>query len=165
MSARSVVVALLLLPTFSWAQGSGWYAGIDVGATRADINAADDLATAYGAYAGVKATRNLAIELGYRELGEFDGLDASALSLAGLWLMTANDHLAFYFKVGVSRSEVEGGSFSRSRTGAVVGVGLDYELSRAAFGRLGWDRYPVPGGTKGDDGSADVFYLGAGLRF
>jgi hypothetical protein len=165
MSASALLATLLLLPALALAQHTGGYAGVDIGYSRAGIDLSDNTGTAYGAYAGIQATPNLAFELGYRDLGTFGALEADSLSLAGLWLLTANDRLAFYLKVGIARTEAEIGSFSSSRNAAIFGLGAQYDFARALFGRLGWDRYPVPGGSTTGAGNVDVFSLGAGVRF
>ena len=164
MSARALVAALLVAPALAWAQESPWYIGVDVAYSHANFST-DNSATAYGAYAGLAATRNFAFELGYRDLGEFGRVQTSALSLAGLWLMPMNERLAAYFKVGIAQTEAEAGPLSDSRTAALVGLGAQYELGRPLFGRLSWERYPKVGGSKTGEGAIDVFALGLGVRF
>jgi len=164
MSARALLAALLLLPALAFAQDSGAYAGVDVGYSHAGFGT-DSAATAYGAYVGLAATRSFSFELGYRELGEFGRIETRALSLAGLWSIPLNDRTAAYFKVGIARTEAEAGSLSDSRTAALVGIGAQYDVARALFGRASWERYPKVGGSKTGEGAIDVFALGVGVRF
>ena len=165
MSARTFLAALLLVPALACAQDSGFYAGLDIGYSHAGINTGDNEATAYGVHAGLFATPSFAFELGYRELGGFGRLDATALSLAGLWMIPMNDRLAAYLKVGIAQTDAEAGPVSDSRTAALVGIGAQYDLARAVFGRASWERYPKVGGDKTGEGAIDVFALGVGLRF
>jgi hypothetical protein len=162
---RSLVAALLLVPALACAQDSGAYAAVDIAYSRISLNTSQNESTAYGAHLGLFASRNLALELGYRELGDFGGFTASATSLAGLWLVPANDRLDFYVKVGIARTEAEARGFSDTRNGALVGFGVQYDLARALFGRLSWERYPKSGGSTTGEGRVDVFALGAGVRF
>jgi opacity protein-like surface antigen len=164
MSARTLLVALLLLPAAASAQDTGWYVGGDVAYSHANFGT-DNTATAYGAYAGLFATRAFAFELGYRELGEFGRIKTSALSLAGLWMIPMSERTAAYFKVGVAQTDAEAGPVSDSRTAALVGIGAQVDLARALFGRLSWERYPKSGGSQTGEGAIDVFALGIGVRF
>jgi outer membrane immunogenic protein len=164
MSARTFAAALLFIPAAAAAQDTGGYLGVDVAYSRAGINTASNESTAYGAFAGYFATRNFAVELGYRDLGDFGGLEASAISAAGLWLVPMNDRLDFYVKVGVARTEASAGPLSSTRTAALVGLGFQYDLARSVFGRLAWERYPKVGGSSTGEGNVDLFGLGLGLR-
>jgi opacity protein-like surface antigen len=161
---RAFFAALLLSPAFALAQGTGPYVGVDVAYSRAGISIAENESTAYGAWAGYFVTPSVAFEIGYRELGDFGGLQASAISGAGLWLVPMNDRLDLYVKVGVARTDAEVGSLSATRTAALVGLGFQYDLARSVFGRLAWERYPKVGGSSTGEGNVDIFGLGLGLR-
>jgi outer membrane immunogenic protein len=165
MSARAFLAALLFVPAVASAQETGGYLGVDIAYSRAGINTANNESTAYGAFAGYFATRNFAVELGYRELGDFGGLKADAISAAGLWLVPMNDRLDLYFKVGVARTDAQAGPLSSTRTAALVGAGFQYDLARSIFGRLAWERYPKVGGSSTGEGNVDLVGLGLGLRF
>ena len=169
MSARThlgkLVAALLFLPALAWAQGTGPYLGVDIAYSHAGINTSNNESTAYGGYAGYFATPNFGIEVGYRDLGDFGGLKANAISAAGLWMVPMNDRLDFYVKVGIAQTEAEVGRFSDSRTAALVGLGFQYDLATSVFGRLSWERYPKVGGSSTGEGNIDIFALGLGVRF
>jgi opacity protein-like surface antigen len=165
MKSLLAACALALCAGTAAAQNTGAYLGFDVAYSHAGINRSDNDATAYGGYAGVFATPALAFELGYRDLGDFGGLTANAISAAGLWLLPANDRAALYIKVGIAHTEAEAGPVTATRTAALVGIGFQYDLARALFSRLSWERYPRVGGSSTGEGNIDVFALGAGVRF
>ena len=165
MRYTTLLAALILFPVCAQAGDTGPYLGVDAGYSRARINFSDKDSTAYGAYAGYFVTPKFALEAGYRELGDFGSATATAASLAGLWMVPINDRLDFYFKVGVARTSVEAPAVSAWRTAALVGIGAQYELSRAFFSRLSWERYPKAGGNATGEGSIDFFGVGLGLRF
>ena len=163
MSAKALFAALLLAPALACAQDSGAYAGLDVAYSHAGFGT-DNTATAYGGFVGF-GMRTFAFEIGYRELGEFGRIKTNATSADGLWMLPANDRLAAYIKVGIAQTEAEAGQVSDSRTAALVGIGAQYDMARALFGRLSWERYPKVGGSRTGEGAIDVFALGVGVRF
>ena len=163
MCAKFTLAALLLAPALAWAQDSGAYAGLDVAYSHAGFGT-DNTATAYGGFVGV-GSRTIAFEIGYRELGEFGRIKTNATSAAGLWMLPVNDRVAGYIKVGIAQTEADVGGLNDSRTAALVGFGAQFDMARALFGRLSWERYPKVGGSKTGEGAIDVFALGAGLRF
>lgn len=125
------------------AQPNTFYAGADVGKTRAS----DDWSereTSYGAFAGYNFHPNFAVEAGYRRLGEdrFGGykLTADQLSLSVVGSLPVADKLSVYGRLGVNRLEGKvssgGISVSDTTTKALVGVGVSYAFTPAVSGRV-----------------------------
>ena len=108
-----VTAALTLGTTMVRAQDTGWYGGIDLGASRVsglDISI-DRSDTAWGFGLGYRVNRNFAVEGAYTDLGRFkystDTFDgywrAKGISLAAVGLLPLQSTWSLYGKAGVAR--------------------------------------------------------------
>jgi OmpA-OmpF porin, OOP family len=110
----------------------------------------DDTETAWRLFGGYRAHRNLAVELGYIDLGEttIAGRPANteAWELVGLGILPLNQQFSLYGKLGGYRGEARGGGITETRNDLTFGFGGQYDVSRNLGVRLEWQRYTDLGG-------------------
>ncbi|MGQ0524779.1 MAG: outer membrane beta-barrel protein [Betaproteobacteria bacterium] len=173
----------------------GFYAGGAVGQAKfkgacSDITGTgfvggcDDKDTAWKIFGGYQFHRNVAVELGYVDLGEASasgtilGVPASAsaevkaLELVAVGILPLTTQFSAYGKAGAFRWDVD----TRAAAGAVAvgggddgtdftyGVGLKYDFTRNLAARVEWQRYNNVGESN-TTGQADVNMWSVGLMF
>jgi len=136
----AAAAALLAASSAFAAQPATLYAGVDVGTTKMDD--VSGRSTSAGAFVGYNFHENLAIEAGYRRMGEFDlyayGLysevefKAASLSLVGT--LPLGGGFSLLGRVGYNRLEAEAkvrgyGSGKAHDSGTVAGIGVAYAIS------------------------------------
>jgi len=148
------------------------------------VTGCKDNDTAWRFFAGYQFNRNLALELGYADLGivraegtflgtptRFIG-EVKGFDLAGVLSFNVVDRLSAFAKLGGYRMRTTvdvnfGGTDTRdgeTNSGLTYGLGLGYDLWKLGV-RLEWQRYDnVGGGSTGED-TIDFFSIGALLRF
>lgn len=130
----------------------------------------DDTESVWRVFAGYRANRNFAVELGYVDLGDItiNGRPAntSAWELVGLGLMPLNETVSLYGKAGFYRGQAKGGGITERRTDLTFGFGGQYEVSRNVGVRLEWQRYTdFGGGGFGGVTDNDLISVNAIYRF
>jgi len=135
MAAIAVVLSSGLAHAQS-ADKTGWYAGLDIGASRSGIKSdeiggalanqgapgavsADDSGTMFGISGGYRLNRNFAVEGALARLGSFDynattatdtvsgKLEANALSLAGVGIWPVTNAFSVYGKAGLALTDAK----------------------------------------------------------
>jgi OmpA-OmpF porin, OOP family len=130
----------------------------------------DDTESAWRLFGGYRAHRNLAVELGYIDLGDMTigGAPANgeAWELVGLGILPLNEQFSVYGKLGGYRGEARGGGIEETRNDLTFGIGGQYDVSRNLGVRLEWQRYTdFGGGAFGRVSDQDVISLNAIYRF
>lgn len=161
------ILALALVAGFSLPALAGdYYVGADLARTR--ISDADLSGNGGSLFGGYRYNDSLAVELGYRrllsktlvEMGVPVKLKANALQLSALGYVPLSTDLQLFGRLGANRIKAEGsaGGFraSDSETKLLVGVGLEYDLSKAVALRVEFQK-PAS--------DARVFAAGLNLRF
>lgn len=192
----AVVVATLVagLAGPAAAQDVGFYVGAALGQAEhkdacAGATTCDDKDTAWKIIAGYQFNRNLAVELGYADLGEstasgvVSGVNVSVRAELTAWEVVAvgslplMDRLAIYGKLGLFRGEVDlsatgtlggftaSGSGSDSNTDLTFGFGVRYDFTRNLAVRAEWQRYPDVGGDNTGESDVDLLSVGVLFRF
>lgn len=150
-----------LLSTSVFAQG---YAGFDLG--QGKLSDPDLKGTGFNVYGGYRMNESLGFEAGYRRIlsdnitvystkvnAKVNGFQASVLGFLPL-----GQDVALFGRLGVNRLSAKatssGGSSSDSDTKALVGVGLDYAMSKEVALRA---EFQKP--------ASDVQVLSVGLKF
>ncbi|TFW30057.1 outer membrane beta-barrel protein [Massilia horti] len=135
----AAAAALTLLASSSFAAPTSFYGGVDVGSTKSDVLDNNSNKVSYGAFLGYDVNENVAVELGYRRLGQWDnvrgsGYDATVnqthLSVVGS--VPLKDQFSVFARVGYSK--LNGDDVNNS--GALYGVGLGYNFAPNVFGRV-----------------------------
>ena len=148
------------------AQDTGFYIGGHFG--QSDISGAcdglpagvscDEKDSAWKVLGGYQFNRNLAVELGYANLGEASAsgggvtasVEVTAWDLVAVGTLPIADKFSAYGKLGLFRSESDltsnvGVSESESESGLTFGVGLRYDFTRNLGVRAEWQRYAEVG--------------------
>lgn len=179
---KATQIALAAGMAFSLAPAAqaanNWYLGAGVGYSDIDICngvpggvSCDDNDTGWKLYGGYSFNDNIAVELGWVNLGEATvsggGLNASAEAdgweLSVLLGGKVTQNLSLYGKLGAFRWDVDaksnfGLSGSDSGTDAVYGLGARYDFTPTAGMRLQWDRF-------NDVGDVDIDLWSVSLEF
>ncbi len=171
-------------PTF--AQDMGFYAGVSFGQSSADVDCegftCDDKDTAWRVLGGYQFNRNLAVEVGYSNLGEVSvnagglgaaTIEATAIEVVAVGIMPLANQFSVYAKLGMYRGEADQSgsgifvaSASESNTDLTFGVGVKYDITRNLGVRAEWQRYGDLGGEGvGGESDIDVISIGAIWRF
>jgi OOP family OmpA-OmpF porin len=135
--------ALFIASTAAFAgQPNTFYAGADVGKTRFDEWSGRE--TSYGVFGGYNFHPNVAVEAGYRRLGEEKSggykVSADQLALSVVGTVPVGESFSVYGRLGVNRLEgkvrYNGMSISDDTTKALLGVGVAYAFTPKISGRL-----------------------------
>jgi OOP family OmpA-OmpF porin len=164
------------------AQDTGFYAGIHIG--MSDLGGAcngvpggvscDEEDSAWKILGGYQFNKNLAVELGYANLGEASAsgagvtanVEVTAWDLVAVGSLPLMDRLSGYGKLGLFKADAEltsnvGVSDDDSETGITFGLGLRYDFTRNLGVRAEWQRYQ----EVGDDLDVDVMSVGVIWKF
>ena len=138
----AAAAALAFVAASAIAAPTAYYGGLDVGSTK--IDGFGDNKTSVGGFLGYGFNRFLAIELGYRQLGNWDelGVDVKAkqthLSLVGSYPL--NTQLDVYGRIGYNelRGEASYGGYhyGDDTSGGLYGIGLNYSFTPTISGRI-----------------------------
>jgi opacity protein-like surface antigen len=139
----AAVAALAFAATSAFAAApTAFYGGVDAGSTK--IDGLDDNKASFGGFLGYGFNQNVAVELGYRQLGKWDvaGVDLKAkqthLSVVGFWPL--NRQLDVYGRLGYNRLRAEasyaGYTYGDDTSGGLYGVGLNYSFAPNMSARI-----------------------------
>lgn len=195
--AGALMVASSLYATTVFAQTGGalamgepvgFYAGASLGVAKAkdacDLSgtgfagSCDDTDQSWNIFAGYQFHPNIAVEVGYVDLGDVKAAgaiggapvnvrgEAEAFELVGVGSYLVAPNISIYARVGVFRWDQKGGAriggapFRTSDEGTdfTGGIGAQYRFTRNVAARLEWQHY-------NDVGGADVNILRAALRY
>lgn len=161
----AAAAALLAASSAFAAQPGTLYAGVDAGTTKMDD--VSGRSSSAGAFVGYNLHENLAIEAGYRRMGEFAlytygtysdvDFDAASVSLVGT--LPLGGGFSLLGRVGYNRLEAEAkvrgyGTGKAHDSGTVAGIGVSYAITPKFAARLELQR---PG--------SDVSNLSAGISY
>ncbi len=111
----------------SAAQGN-FYAGADIGSSKFKHFSSD---TSVGVFGGYNFNQNVAVELGYRDLGDFGGsVKQTAVSVLGS--VPVANHVAVYGRLGFNTLSGSGDDVTRG----LFGAGVSYEFTKQVTGRI-----------------------------
>jgi OmpA-OmpF porin, OOP family len=181
-----VSAALAAPAAFSQARpaDTGWYVGGSFGQSTADCDVSplscDDKDTAWKIFGGYHINRNIALELGYANLGEITitggGVNVTAEStawdLVGIGIFPINNQFSVFGKLGLYRGTVDvssnvGGSGDDSTNGLTFGLGVRYDFTRNLGLRAEWQRYGELEAPSGSalTGESDIDVLSIGIVY
>ncbi|WP_426176518.1 porin family protein [Massilia sp. TWR1-2-2] len=139
--------ALAILSTSSFAaENPSVYAGVDVGSTKLD--GFSDRETSFGGFIGYQFHQNMAVELGYRSLADFDTvvsgtkvgvkLNQTAVSFIGTLPLSSGFNV--FGRLGYNHLEAKGSvsgfSAADSTNGVLYGVGVGYAFNAKIAARV-----------------------------
>jgi len=186
-AALSVASAMLVAgPAF--AQDQGWYAGLHLGQAQAKDAcdgvsgpgiSCDDKDTMFRILGGYQFNKNLAVELGYNDLGEVSASGAFSASIeATVWEAVAVGSWPFtpqfsaYGKLGLYRGETDFstnnpafGSESETNTDLTYGIGVRWDFTKNVGVRAEYQIYKDLGGGNIGETDVNVISIGGIFRF
>jgi OOP family OmpA-OmpF porin len=174
------------------ATGPGFYIGGALGGSSYKVDSGslaaagfattgkDDSDFAWNLTAGYKITRNLAVELGYVDLGRFSAsgrfggapasinVDVTGWNVSGVGTLPLNEMFSVYGKFGYFRSEASVGASvagavghgSSNQNDITAGIGARYQLTRNVSVLAEANYYGL-----GDNDNAWAYLLGARYDF
>jgi OmpA-OmpF porin, OOP family len=141
------VFSLFAIPVLA----NDFYAAGDVGQVEWKIDSENDSDIGFGLAGGYKFNKMLAAEIGYRDLGSFEGsgpisgysADLSATQISVLGSYPFKDVYSVYGRLGAANLRIKAstGSGTDSATKALFGVGVRYEVGEKSAVRLELNRY------------------------
>ena len=183
VAVLGITAAAFALPAAAQMNMSAFYVGATVGQSKfkdacsgagAGVSC-DDKDTAWRLLAGYQFNRNLAVELGYHNLGEVkatagtlsETIKTNAWELVGVGLWPVANQFGVYGKLGGYRAEAKDSLDGKdTNTGVTLGAGLQWDPMAPLGVRLEWQRYNKVGGNNtGGKDNIDVLSLGAVWRF
>lgn len=185
------MIAALLLALPAAAQNlGGFYIGGGLGQSDAKDGcdgisgpgvSCDSEDTAWRLFGGYQLNTNLALELGYTDLGELSATgpggsasaEATALELSALGMFPIAEGFSLYGKAGVYRGEVDSrasiaglsASASEDNTDFTLGAGVQFDMTRNVALRGEWQRYMDMGGEETGESDVDVLSVNVLYRF
>lgn len=170
------------------AQDQGWYAGLTLGQSKqkdacdgvsgAGISC-DDKDTAWRILGGYQFNKNLAVELGYTDVGEVSASGTFSASIeakiwelvaVGSWPFTPN--FSAYGKLGMYRGDTDFSTNnpafaneSESNTDLTYGIGVRWDFTKNLGARAEYQIYKDIGGGNIGEGDVDVISVGVIWKF
>jgi opacity protein-like surface antigen len=142
ISTLFAMAALGLATSAIAAPVSGMYWGGGLGHSQMNIEvpagmSVNDSGTSYSLAAGIRATKNIAVEVEYSQLGDIkvsDGTNTQtgkgdALTLSGIGFVPVFDKTEAFMRAGLAYTTFEVGTERRTSVQPVLGVGADYQLT------------------------------------
>ena len=133
----AAAAALTLVASAAFAAPTGVYAGGDIGSTRADGLDLNSSKASYGAFVGYGVNDNIAVELGYRRLGEWDKPNGNEATINQTHLSVVasvplKDQFSVYGRIGYNKLN----GAAETSSGALYGIGVGYDFAPNLFGRV-----------------------------
>jgi len=187
----TLLLLALLIPGITQA---GWYVGVGVGNSNADSIdiefdsppdiQSDDQDSTYKVFGGITYGSNLALELGYADLGEYTAqetgvfetkLDPTALYIAAIGKVSVHPKVKMFGRLGLAywATDLSITDFTDSNTGddngldPVIGLGFEWNFTDRLDLRVEWEQFQnvgqdtrasIPSGTLELNGNdIDIF--------
>ncbi len=179
-AAVATCAALGAMPSYAQLANSGLYIGGSIGPSRfqgdaiGGVSTRDRSDTGGKAHVGYEFTPNIALELGYADLGSADSaagdVDTSGAFLDVVGKMPFTQQLSGIARVGAfsGRSDftsvVPGVSGRTRSTQPKLGLGLQYDFTKNVSLRGEWERYRFER-TTGSKANTDLATIGLNFRF
>lgn len=154
------------------ADSSGFYLGASVGGSNFKAECSDGVScsnpgTSFKLLAGYQFSPNWAVEGSYVDFGKIghtfgNGHSSSKLhsfTLAGVGFLPLSDQAKLFGKLGAHHSEAKiednyygtSSSETRSKSGAMLGVGFQYDFTKNFSGRVEYEWLNLGGGSSGSN--------------
>jgi OOP family OmpA-OmpF porin len=121
----AAAAALAFVASSAFAAPTAFYGGLDVGSTK--IDNIDDSKTSFGGFLGYGFHPNFAVELGYRQLGKWDGAKVQQTQLSVVGSYPLNRQLDIYGRLG--SNQLRGDYPFGDANGGLYGIGLNYSFA------------------------------------
>lgn len=169
---KTLLFALMMAASVA-AEASDYYMTGSIGSARntnptATLTKASD--TAFSLGAGYNVNQNLAIELGYANLGKIAAGAVNAKttdwSLAAVGKMPVAEHCAVIGKLGYAAARtVTSTGATAKHTGVTYGLGAEYAFNDQVSLRAGWDHVGVGDGVQVARSNENIYSVGAVYSF
>jgi OmpA-OmpF porin, OOP family len=168
------------------AQDAGWYVGATLGQSKSKDACeggpvdCDDKDNAWRILGGYQFNKNLAIELGYTDLGEASAsgggftasIEAAVWELVAVGSLPITPNFSVYGKLGMYRGETDLttnlpgiSNESESNTDLTFGIGVRWDFTKNLGLRAEYQVYQDVGGGNIGEGDVEVISLGVIWKF
>ena len=154
---KKIAIAVLLsafvaAPAFA----ADMYVGVKLGSAKNEVSGITESSSAFGVFGGYTIIQNLAVEVGYTDLGSMAAgiIKLSTLELSAVGSVPINEQFSIFGKLGMANTAEKGSGLTVNRSVATIGLGGQYKVAPTFGIRIGWDVYGF-----GDDNT--IFKTGA----
>ena len=173
---KIAIATLLSVCVAAPAVASQCYDGIKVGqANYPYSNVSNNNQLAYGVLIGCNVSPGFAVEAAYDMLGGFESttgtIKGNSFSMSGVGMMPMNQQFSLYLKLGIAGTTLKdspkpgySGTYTYNNTGLTLGFGGQFNVSRVAGIRFGYDGHEIINGSGVTD-TVSVFSVGGIFKF
>lgn len=167
---KKIAMAILLsafVATPAVAADTGFYAGIKLGSADKSAGGSSERNSAFGVFGGYAFNPNVAVELGYTDLGTVASgiIKFTALDVSAVGTFPINQQFSLYGKLGMARTKEEGLGLSGTRSAATYGLGGQFNINPNIGVRLGWEHYGFGDGNIFNEGDVSLVSVSALYKF
>jgi OOP family OmpA-OmpF porin len=167
---KKIAIAVLLsafVVAPAVAADTGFYAGIKLGSSDKSVGGVSERNSAFGVFGGYSFNPNVAVEVGYTDLGtagagivKFTSLDVSAVGTFPI-----NQQFSVYGKLGLASTKEEALGLSGTRSAATYGLGGQFNVNPNVGIRLGWEHYGFGDGATFNQGDISLVSVSGLYKF
>jgi OOP family OmpA-OmpF porin len=167
---KKIAIAVML-STFAVAPAvaadTGFYAGVKIGSSNKSIGGSSESNSAFGVFGGYSINPNLAVEVGYTDLGSGGSgvIKFSALDVSAVGSFPINQQFSLYGKLGMASTKEEGFGLSGTRTAATYGLGGQLNINPNIGVRIGWEHYGFGDGAIFNQGDISLVSVAGVFKF
>jgi len=166
-----IISIVLLLSAFiaapAVAADTGFYAGVKLGSANKNVPGLSETNSAFGVFGGYSFNPNVAVELGYTDLGTAGSgiIKFTALEVSAVGTFPINQQFSLYGKLGMASTKEEAFGLSGTRSAATYGLGGQFNASSNIGIRLGWEHYGFGDGAIFTQGDASLVSVAGVFKF
>lgn len=166
---KKIAIAILMsvfIAAPAVAADSGVYIGVKAGSSKKSVSGASETSNALGVFGGYAFNPNFAVELGYTDLGSVASIiEFTTVDVGAVGSFPISDQFSLYGKLGIASTDEKALGLSGKRTAATFGLGGQFNVTRSAGLRLGYDRHSFGDGTIFTEGDSDMWSVAAVFSF
>lgn len=133
------------------------YLGVSIG--NVDLDGASDDDTGFKLFGGAYLNKNFGVEVGYADLGEYDGTEVDGFYIAAVGKYPVNNKIDVIGKLGFMRWSAETSGFSdEDGTDPMIGIGATYKINNKMKILVDYHQVEV------DDSDNDMFAIGVQFK-
>ena len=167
---KKIAIAVLLsafVAAPAVAADTGFYAGVKLGSANKSASGVSETNSAFGVFGGYSFNPNVAVELGYTDLGTaaLGIIKFTALEVSAVGTFPINQQISLYGKLGLASTKEEGLGFSGTRSAATYGLGGQFNVNPNIGIRLGWEHYGFGDGYYFNQGDVSLVSVAGVFKF
>jgi len=167
---KKIAIAVLLsafVAAPAVAADTGFYAGVQLGSANKSVGGVSETNSAFGVFGGYSFNPNVAVELGYTDLGTAASsiIKFTALEVSAVGTLPINDQISIFGKLGMANTTEKGLGLTGTRTAPTYGLGGQFNVNPNIGIRLGWEHYGFGDGYYFNQGDASLVSVAGVFKF